>query len=114
MAEHDETWFTAEGYEMHPGDEVWSHKLHGSAVAGSMIREHYGVYSGFLRSSERLTLRHAAREHRCQDCGDRIDKGETHGSTYYSHYCLNCVTPKRPEDVFLLASTDGKAIGVAV
>lgn len=92
--------FTAEGFEVHLGDTVWSKKRYWSAVRGSLVKEQYGKYSGFEGRPQELTLRHAARGWNCPDCLQVIHKGDMHGSTYYDHYCLDCITPTRPENWF--------------
>ena len=77
------------------GKEVYSKKLFGAMTSGSLIREKYGVYSGIESVPVTLYIRKAARDYRCEDCGNQITKGTLHAGTYYEHYCLNCVTDER-------------------
>jgi len=96
----DEIRYTPEGFEVHLGQVVWSRKRYWSAVRGSLVKEKYGEYSGYEGCPQELTLRHARRDWSCADCGHKIYRDDMHGSTYYDHYCLDCITPTRPENWF--------------
>lgn len=66
-----ETRFNVYGEELTTGDLVWTRTLTWGAVSGTLIRDEYGVYSGYQGSPVQLRLRHAARRYRCQgDCGN--------------------------------------------
>lgn len=94
------------------GDVVYSRALEWCATCGSQVRERYGVDRGFLGSPRELTVRKAARPWECRSCRAAIEKGRLHGSAYYAHYCLACVTPERPAEEFR-AETPGPAGGRA-
>ena len=85
------------------GDTVWSRKLSWTETWGSAIREQYGVYRGYIGFPTQLTVRRARRRYRCNDCGRWIEKGELHGSAFYAHYCIDCVTHQEPPRQFKAA-----------
>ena len=80
------------------GQAVWSKKQYPFQSQGSLNKKKFGHYSVTLWSSTDLKAAKARRNHICRDCGKLIEKGTLHGSTYYYHYCLGCVTEERPED----------------
>ena len=82
------------------GDTVWSRQLSWAETWGSEIRERYGVSRGYIGFPTQLVIRRARRRYRCHDCGRGIEKGELHGSAFYAHYCLDCVTHQRPPTQF--------------
>lgn len=95
---HEFLGFTARGYELHSGMTVYSHKLHWSLSSGSQVRDRYGVYSVYEGNPQTLHICKARKDYRCEDCGQRIDKGSYHASaTFYDHYCLGCVEVERPD-----------------
>lgn len=90
--------FNGYGHEMQLGKLVWTHKLYGSLTSGRYIKGKYGQSPIILRVPIRVKLRHARKDWFCSDCGQKIYEGDMHGSEFYAHYCLDCVTPFRPED----------------
>jgi len=82
------------------GQTVYSKKLEWSQVSGTSVKERYGYFHGYISSSTTLTIRKARFSYICDDCGKTIAKGELHGSAFYGHYCLNCVTAESPEPQF--------------
>ena len=50
----------------------------------------------YIRQSDPVFCRKAAKDHSCFDCGNLIRKGEMHAGSVYGHYCFNCITPECP------------------
>jgi len=88
--------FTAAGDELRYGQTVCARK---PFFWFSECERHQGDCNCpdrmFRGTGLRLTIRQAARDYRCADCGQRIDQGDMHGGTFYEHYCLNCVIPEK-------------------
>lgn len=93
----DEVRFNSYGHEMRLGELVWTRKLYGSLTSGSYIREKYGQSPVIEKIPRGVTLRHAKQDWDCEDCGQKIYQDDMHGSTFYDHYCLDCVTPYEPK-----------------
>jgi len=97
LNEDVEIRFNAYGHEMRLGELVWTRQLFGSLTSGKYIREKYGQSPVIERTPLRLKLRHAKQDWSCSNCGQKIYEGDMHGSEFYHHYCLDCVTPYEPE-----------------
>ncbi len=83
------------------GDVVYSKKLHPRRVSGLVYKQQYGNYTGILYRPAILTIRKASRYYVCEDCFREIHKGTLHGSNFYTHLCLNCVTDEEPKPEFV-------------
>jgi hypothetical protein len=89
--------FNGYGHEMKLGKMVWTRKLYSTLASGSAIKERYGQYTVIEKTPHQVRLRHAIQDWQCSSCNTKIYKGDMHGSTFYDHYCLDCVTPFQPE-----------------
>lgn len=87
--------FNGYGHEMHLGHLVWTRKLFGAITHG--CRERYGQSTVIEKTPRRVMLRHAKQDYYCSSCGQKINKDDMHGSEFYEHYCLDCVTPFEPK-----------------
>ena len=91
------------------GETVWARQLSWAETWGTLIQKRYGVSRGYVGFPIELTIRRARRVWRCHDCGRQIAKGELHGSAFYAHYCIDCVTHQEPPTLFK-ATWDGEPI----
>jgi len=92
------TIFNGWGEEFELGQRVWTrHLLHVCSASGDYSMRRYGHHRVIERSPIALRIRRAHCGWRCVDCGARIDKGDLHGSTFYDHYCLDCITQFEPK-----------------
>ena len=90
--------FNGYGHEMRLGEIVWLRKLgQGIIIQGGRVQQKYGQYKVRLRQPIAVRLRHAKQEYWCRNCRQKICEGDMHGSEFYNHYCLDCVTPFEPE-----------------
>lgn len=89
--------FNARGEQFELGQVAWTRQLYGALASGSYIRQKYGQSPVIEKTPYQVKIRHASQDWTCRTCGQKIDEGDMHGSTFYDHYCLDCVTRSKPE-----------------
>ena len=101
---------TAEGYWVERGMRLWARRLRWAESQGTQNLVECGSHKGISGYPVPLTARDARRGWDCSGCGQRIEKGDLHGSTYYDHFCLECCTPFKPEAAFAKNEADWRAL----
>jgi len=85
--------------EMTRGQTVYTKELISKSTSrGSLNRKQYGSYTVLRKSAVTLGISKARYQYKCT-CGNVIEKGDLHGSDFYMHKCLECVTAEKPKSV---------------
>jgi hypothetical protein len=86
----------AAGPELVRGQTVWTRRMEWDVIGGADVQAKHGSYEIGRGRPLELTVRRASRSWLCTACDSAIPKGTLHGSAFYEHYCVECVTAVMP------------------
>lgn len=80
------------------GQTVWTKNLESKSLTMGQDQKTGKYYQVQEKHAYQLTIRKAARRYMCagSSCRNIIERGSLHGSTFYDHYCPDCISEAEP------------------